>query len=320
MAIASMAASWLPERFEYQRTLGSGGMSDVWLVYDRTHKRLVVVKALSNWLLEDSNYVIRFRREITWAQQLGGQFLPRVFEILDLPDHIGFVMEYMGEQNLKQVLDGQPCDIQAGIGWMRDMMSCVKEVHVNSLVHRDIKPQNFVLCRNKLRLTDLGIARRLDTVSGLTDDGQVLATASYTSPEQALGHQVCPSSDLYSLGVVMWEMFAGCELFTGDSQVAVAMKHVQETPPDLKKVNPDVPDWIADLIHWCLEKEVSARPGSVSALLSTIETEAVKRPPATVKPMSISVMLSGKSVQEWSVTRNRKLANVVIWLLRQLTA
>jgi eukaryotic-like serine/threonine-protein kinase len=278
MTDTATKTTWVPTRYQILRLLCETGMSTVWLAHDGKTGQPVVIKALLPDWADDTDKVTRFHNEITWTSRLGGRHLPLVFDVLDDPPHLGFVMEYVGANNLKQVLNGDPCNLAQGVRWMRDMFNCLAYVHIHDLAHGDIKPHNFVLGKRKrLHLIDLGIARHLGILNDLAPDGLITATARYVAPEQALGIEGGVCSDIYSLGVVLWEMFAGRELFNegnlldANTSVAIALKHIREAPTDIRLVRPEVYQWVADLIHWCLQKDKADRPQSIFTLISMAE-------------------------------------------------
>src|SRR5689334_2339267 len=232
-------------RYELHRRIARGGMADVFLARDQLLDRPVAVKVLFPEYANDPSFVERFRREAQSAANLNH---PNIVAVYDWGEEQGtyfIVMEYVEGRSLADILRTEgPLHPQRAAEIASDIAAALGFAHRNGVIHRDIKPGNVLVSPNgQVKVADFGIARALGAAAeeNLTQAGSVMGTATYFSPEQAQGLALDPRSDLYSLGVVLYEMVTGRAPFTGDSPVAIAYKHVQEQPPRPRNVNPDVP-------------------------------------------------------------------------------
>src|SRR5216683_792976 len=212
--------------------IGRGGMSTVYLAFDTVLERRVAIKLMNREIASDSDQLERFRREARAVAQLSH---PHVVGVIDAGEDEGrpyIVFEYVEGETLKErIRRHRRLQIAEAVAYAIEIARALGAAHARHIVHRDVKPQNVLIDEEgSAKVTDFGIARTLDE-EGLTADGRVLGTTDYVSPEQALGQPVTGQSDLYSLGVVLYEMLTGDVPFHGDSPVAVAMKHVREDPP-----------------------------------------------------------------------------------------
>src|ERR1700746_2207175 len=217
-------------RYVIERKLGSGGVGGVYLAEDQELGRRVALKMLNDRHARDDQFVERFRRE---AQSAAGLNHPNIVSIFDRGYAEGtyyIAMEYLEGRTLKELLvRNGPTPIPIAIDYARQILGALAFAHRNGIVHRDIKPHNIVVGGDgRLKVTDFGIAR--SGTSQMTEVGSIVGTAQYLSPEQARGAAVDPRSDLYSLGVVLYEMLTGKVPFTGETPVEIAMKHLSQVP------------------------------------------------------------------------------------------
>ncbi len=254
-------------RYELHRRLGRGGMADVFLARDQLLDRPVAVKVLFPEFASDPNFVARFRREAQAAANLNH---PNIVAVYDWGEGDGesddtyfIVMEYVEGRTLAEIVkDEGPLhpDRAADVG--ADVAAALGFAHKNGVLHRDIKPGNVLVTPNgTVKVADWGIGRALGAgvEENLTQTGAVMGTATYFSPEQAQGLELDPRSDLYSLGVVLYELVTGRPPFSGDNPVAIAYKHVQEPPRPPSVANPDVPDGLEAIILALLAKAPTGR-------------------------------------------------------------
>jgi eukaryotic-like serine/threonine-protein kinase len=228
-------------RYRVLRKLGGGGMADVYLCEDRILGRQVALKVLLQRYHGDANFVERFRREAKAAAGLNQANLVSIYDWGELDGTYYIVMEYVEGETLKDHIrrHGRLSGNEA-VRVSLQLLAALEFAHRNGIVHRDIKPQNVMLDREgNVKVTDFGIARAGD--SGMTEAGSILGTAQYLAPEQAQGRQVDMRSDLYSTGIVLYEMLTGTVPFKGDTAVTVALKHVNEMAPEPSQLVPGMP-------------------------------------------------------------------------------
>jgi eukaryotic-like serine/threonine-protein kinase len=259
-------------RYELEELVGSGGMSSVFKAHDRLLERRVALKVLHSHFTDDDEYVERFRREARAVAQLSH---PNIVTIIDRGEDEGrqfIVFELVEGRTLKEILDEEGrLPVRRALEIAIQVARGLAFAHENGLVHRDVKPQNVILNGDgRAKVTDFGIARSLD-VQGVTQSGTVLGTSNYIAPEQASGRPVDQTTDVYSLGVVLFELLSGEVPFPGESFVAVAMQHVSEPPPSLLEVRPDVPARVAHAVDRALEKDPSARFPTMDAFAAELQ-------------------------------------------------
>src|SRR5581483_838951 len=267
-----MVGEVIAGRYELEELVEHGGMSTVYRGRDRLLERTVALKVLHPHFLDDPEYVERFRREARAVAQLSH---PNIVGVIDRGQSEGqqfIVFEFVDGENLKQLLERRgPLPVPQVVDLGIQIADALAFAHAHGLVHRDVKPQNVLLDRaGDAKVTDFGIARSLDVERGFTQTGTVLGTSNYLSPEQAAGSPVTPATDVYSLGVVLYELLAGEVPFHGDTLVVVAMKHVTEHPPSLHDHRPDVPPRLARAVEHALEKDPGSRFPSMDAFATEL--------------------------------------------------
>ncbi len=268
-----MVGETIAERYELEEVVGQGGMSTVYKAHDSLLERNVALKVLHQQYNEDEDFVERFKREARSVAQLQH---PNIVTVIDRGEEAGrqyIVFEFIDGENLKELV------VRKGRLDLRDALEIALEVarglafaHDHGLVHRDVKPQNVLLNGDgRAKVTDFGIARSLDVDHGMTQTGTILGTSNYIAPEQASGQPVDAHTDVYSLGIVLYEMLTGELPFPGESFVAVAMKHIQEPAPNVLDVRGDVPLRVAEMIDRALEKDPEHRFPTMDAFAAEIE-------------------------------------------------
>ena len=261
-------------RYELEEVVGHGGMSSVYRAHDSLLERYVALKVLHQQYNEDEDFVERFKREARSVAQLQH---PNIVTVIDRGEEDGrqyIVFEFIDGENLKElVVRKGRLDVHDALEIALEVAQGLAFAHEHGLVHRDVKPQNVLLNGDgRAKVTDFGIARSLDVEHGMTQTGTVLGTSNYIAPEQASGQPVDAHTDVYSLGVVLYEMLTGDVPFPGENFVAVAMKHIQEPSPSVLDVRGDVPLRIAEMVDRALEKDPEHRFPTMNAFAAEIES------------------------------------------------
>ncbi len=251
-----MVGDVLSDRYELEELVGTGGMSSVFRAHDRLLDRKVALKILHDHYLADADYVERFRRE---ARAVAALSHPNIVTVIDRGEHEGkqfIVFEYVAGENLKQLIKRRgPAPVSTALELGIQIARGLSFAHQQGLVHRDVKPQNVLLNGNgEAKVTDFGIARSLDVQHGMTQTGTVLGTSDYIAPEQAQGQRVDEHTDVYSLGIVLYELLTNEVPFPGENFVAVAMRHINEPPPSIRDKRPDVSPRLEAAIHRAMAK------------------------------------------------------------------
>ena len=276
--MASPVGTLLSQRYRLDAKVGTGGMSTVYRAFDTVLERQVAIKLMHREIAGDSDQLERFRREARAVAQLNH---PHVVGVIDAgeedSDEDGFstpyiVFEYVEGETLKdRIRRNGRLPVSEAIAYAIEIARALGAAHASHIVHRDVKPQNVLVDEEgAAKVTDFGIARSL-LQEGLTADGRVLGTTDYVSPEQALGHAVSGQSDLYSLGIVMFEMLTGDVPFKGENQVAVAMKHVREELPDVQVRRPEVSAALAAVLDRATAKDLDRRYPDAATLIADLE-------------------------------------------------
>jgi beta-lactam-binding protein with PASTA domain/tRNA A-37 threonylcarbamoyl transferase component Bud32 len=260
-------------RYELKSLIARGGTARVYLAYDRRLGRQVAVKVLFEELSGDSAFVERFRREAQAAANLNHPNIVSVYDWGEANDSYFLVMEYVNGVSLSRYLaDKGRLGVTEAASIGAKVANALYYAHRHGVIHRDIKPGNVLLTEEGgVKVTDFGIARAGSAQDSITQTGVVMGTAQYFSPEQAQGMPTDGRSDIYSLGVVLYEMAAGRPPFTGDSPVSVALKHVREPVPPLRELVPDVPEAFEAIVMKALAKNPEQRYASAAELARDLE-------------------------------------------------
>src|SRR6201991_1478286 len=261
--MSTLLGTTLNDRYRLEARIGAGGMSTVYRATNETLERQVAIKLMNREIASDSDQLERFRREARAVAQLSH---PHIVGVIDAGEDAGrpyIVFEYVEGETLKERIRrlGE-LPIAEAVAYAIEIARALGAAHARHIVPRDVKPQNVLIDEEgSAKVTDFGIARTLDE-DGLTADGRVLGTTDYVSPEQALGHDVTGQSDIYSLGIVLWEMLTGEVPYRGENQISVAMKHVREQLPDVQLRRPEVSSALAAVLDRATAKESERRYAS----------------------------------------------------------
>ena len=267
-----MIGTLLNERFRLEEKIGSGGMSTVYRAFDATLERWVAIKLMHREISSDSDQLERFRREARAVASLNHPHVVTVIDFGEDDDHPYIVLEYVEGENLKDRLRRMGrLPVPEAVAYAIEIGRALECAHANRLVHRDVKPQNVLIdAEGRAKVTDFGIARSLEA-EGLTATGRVLGTTDYVAPEQALGEATTAQSDVYSLGICLFEMLTGDVPFKADSQVAVAMKHVKDPLPDIRMRRPEISAALASVVETACAKETVNRYESAREIVHELE-------------------------------------------------
>ena len=236
-------------RYEIIKYIGGGGMSKVFLAHDVILDRNVAIKILNYDFTNEEDLKRRFMREALSATSLTHPHIVNIFDVGEEGELHYLVMEYIEGQTLKEFITSNgPLSPEQAIPIMRQLVSAISNAHYNGIIHRDIKPQNILMDSDgDVKITDFGIAMALSATAH-TKTNSVLGTVHYLSPEQARGGMATMKSDIYSVGIVLYELLTGKLPFSGESAVAIALKHLQEETPSVRALFPTIPQSVENVI------------------------------------------------------------------------
>lgn len=260
-------------RYQLLKRIGGGGMAVVYKATDLVLNRAVAVKILRSQFGSDEDFVQRFRREAQAVASLSHPNVVSVYDVGQDDDTYYMVMEYVEGHNLKDVINQQGAlPVHEAVRIAVQICDALEHAHQNQIIHRDIKPQNILIGKDgRVKVTDFGIARAA-TSATITQTGSVLGSVHYFSPEQARGGVTAEKSDIYSLGIVLYEMLTGQLPFSGDSPITIALKHLQEPLPEPRQMNPQIPQSVENVVLKALAKDPFLRYKSAKEMLLDLET------------------------------------------------
>ena len=253
----------LDNRYELQELIGGGGMADVYKARDILLDRIVAVKILHEQFKRDTEFIQKFHREAQAAAKLSHPNIVNIYDVGVMGDDHYIVMEYVPGSTLKDRIKQEGhLSVEDALRVAKDIASALAHAHANNLVHCDIKPHNILMMPDgSAKVADFGIARAV-TESTMTYTGNVVGSVHYFSPEQAKGTMITPRSDVYALGVVLYEMLTGQLPFTGETPVSIAMKHLQEQPRSVRQLDESIPPVVEAIVARAMQKDANMRPSS----------------------------------------------------------
>ncbi|MGI6092787.1 MAG: Stk1 family PASTA domain-containing Ser/Thr kinase [Veillonellaceae bacterium] len=261
----------LDRRYTILEHIGGGGMADVYRAHDQLLDRSVAVKVLRSQFTNDEDFISRFWREAQAAARLSH---PNIVNIYDVGNDDGtyyIVMEYISGETLKdRIVRDKVLPVEVASRIALEIAEALEHAHQNNLVHCDIKPHNILITSSgRIKVTDFGIARAVTTAT-MTHTGTVLGSVHYFSPEQAKGGAISAKSDIYSLGVVLYELLTGQLPFNGETPISIALKHLQEHPRSVRELNPEIPPLVEAIVMKAMAKDISARFDSITDLIKDL--------------------------------------------------
>ena len=284
----------LDQRYELLERVGGGGMADVYKAQDRWLDRPVAVKILHAQFQSDEEFIEKFHREAQAAARLSHPNIVNIYDVGASGDDHYIVMEYVPGRTLKELIQqrGHLAPEEA-LTITGEIAEALAHAHANGLVHCDIKPHNILMMNGQTaKVADFGIARAV-TESTMTYSGNVIGSVHYFSPEQAKGTMITPKSDVYSLGVVLYEMLTGELPFTGENPVSIAMKHLQDEPTPVRRIDPDIPPVVEALVSRMMAKDPAMRPSSEEVVHEVEQAKAMMNgsaPAAAPDPYATQVL------------------------------
>jgi len=299
-------------RYQVIEDLGKGGMGRVYKVLDTEVKEKLALKLLNPEIASDERTIERFRNELKLARTVSHRNICRMYDLGREEGTYFITMEYVSGEDLKSLIHRiGALPVGKAVTIARQVCEGLAEAHRLGIVHRDLKPHNIMIDREgNARIMDFGIARSI-SAKGITGAGTMIGTPEYMSPEQVEGKDVDPRSDIYSLGIVLFEMLTGRLPFEGDTPLSVAVKQKSEAPPDPRKLNPQIPEDLKHAVLKCLEKSREKRFQNADTLLA--ELAKVERTlPTTTQPLPIRKTLTSKQITVWLPSKKFWIPALVI--------
>ncbi len=286
-------------RYKVVSRVGSGGMADVYLAEDQLLGRQVAVKLLHQHFAEDQEFVERFKREASSAAGLSHQNIVAIFDRGEWEGTYYIAMEYVAGRSLKTIVREEgPLDPARAIDIVIQILRAARFAHRRGVIHRDLKPHNVIIDEEgRARVTDFGIARA--GASDMTLTGSIMGTAQYLSPEQAQGHVVSGASDLYSVGVILYELLTGVVPFDGETAVAIAFKQVSAQPRPPSEVNPSAPPALDAVVLRALAKDPAQRYADADEFIAALQRERQALPASAASAGTSALSAAGASGEGW---------------------
>ena len=268
----AISKQYIAERYEIRKLIGQGGMADVYLAYDLILNREVAIKILRNYLAEDPIYIQRFQREATAAATLTHKNIVQIYDVGEDEGYHYIVMEYVPDATLKDLIRRRGAlHVEEAIDIMHQLVSGVNVAHRHSIIHRDLKPQNILMTHGGyVKIADFGIAM-VQSVSQVTQNETIMGSLHYLAPELARGEKATAQSDIYSLGIIFYELLRGDVPFNANTAVNIALKHMRDEIPSIKEFNPTIPQSVENIIIKATAKNLNERYKNAYEMLEDLE-------------------------------------------------
>jgi len=290
-------------RYHIEALLGKGGMGEVYKAYDKELDRTVAIKLVLSDLSEEPETMQRFKQELLMASKVSHKNILRIHDLGDVEGVKFISMAFVEGEDLHHVLKREGhLPLERALKITRQLCGALAAAHAEGVVHRDLKPQNVLIDKaDNIYVSDFGLAKSLEAGAlGMTRSGDLLGTPRYMAPEQALRKPVDHRADLYSLGLIIYEMTTGKVPFTGDSAIQVMLMRINEKPKSPKEFNPDLPDYVVRIIMRCLEKEPERRYQNAAEILADLNAEQASPAGLTLSMRSVQINLPVPAEIHWS--------------------
>src|SRR5580693_4929228 len=316
--LSSNALAAISQRYDILGEAGHGSMGNVYKARDRETGETVALKLLKPEIASDQSMMERFKNELLFARKITHKNVCRSYEFNRINGIAYTSMEFVEGESLRSVLNrfgGLPP--RKAIDMLGQICSGLKEAHAQGIVHRDLKPENVMIdAQGNVKIMDFGIARSMEAVTRLT--GSMVGTPAYMAPEQVGGKPVDYRTDIYSLGLILYEIFTGTPAFTADNSIAVALKQMREDPPPPHEIEPNIPVGTERAILKCLEKDPAKRFQSIAELESSLASGAAAtppvRPPGTASTTNANRISTGLPRAAAAIPQPRRTSPLV-WIL-----
>jgi serine/threonine-protein kinase len=289
-------------RYHIESLLGKGGMGEVYKAYDKELDRTVAIKLVLADLAEEPETMQRFKQELLMASKISHKNILRIHDLGDVEGTKFISMAYVEGEDLHHVLKREGrLPLERALKITRQLCGALAAAHAEDVVHRDLKPQNVLIDKaDNIYVSDFGLAKSLEVgAAGMTRTGDLLGTPRYMAPEQALRKRVDHRADLYSLGLIIYEMVTGTVPFTGDSAIQVMLMRINEKPKSPKELNPDLPDYLVRIIMRCLEREPERRYQNAGEILADLDAERASASRTTLSMRSVQINLPMPERGNW---------------------